>query len=169
MSERHAARDSNGTLVGTRAAELVTALALFACGVVVVIDSLRIGRGWAPDGPEAGFYPFYVGLTLCACSGCIAVGARRGGGGAPFLRAAELRRVLVVFVPTAAYVGLCCWVGLYVASALFLIGFMRSVGRRSWLEAVSVGLLVSGGLFSAFELWFMVPLPKGPLEAWCGF
>jgi putative tricarboxylic transport membrane protein len=169
MKDELADRGGAGAIIGARAAELVTALVLFAAGVVVVVDSVRIGRGWAPDGPEAGFYPFYVGLILCACSGYIAFAAsRRGEGRGVFLRAAELRRVLTVLAPTAAYVGLCFWLGLYEASALFSIGFMRWVGRRSWLQAGLVGLLVSSCLFLLFERWFMVPLPKGPLEAWLG-
>jgi putative tricarboxylic transport membrane protein len=169
MNGEYAGRDSTRVIIRTRTAELVTALALFACGVVVVVDSVRIGRGWAVDGPEAGFYPFYVGLILCACSAFIAFAARRETGSTAFLRATESRRVLTVLLPTAAYVGLCFWLGLYEASALFLIGFMRWVGHRSWLQAVPVGLLVSAGLFSLFELWFGVPLPKGPIEAWLGF
>jgi hypothetical protein len=33
--------------------------------------------------------------------------------------------------------------------------------------AVSVGFSVS--TFLVFETWFLVPMPKGPLETWLGY
>ena len=29
-----------------------------------MVDSWRVGIGWAAEGPQAGFFPFYVGLIL---------------------------------------------------------------------------------------------------------
>jgi putative tricarboxylic transport membrane protein len=155
-------------VVGTHAVEIVTALGLFLLGVVVVADSLRIGRGWAPDGPEAGFYPFYVGLTLCASSGWVGLRNLRKGSGRPFVGKLELGRVLSVLLPSAVYVASLFWLGIYVASALFLIGFMHYLGKYAWARAVPVSIVIVACFFALFELWFKVPLPKGPLEAWLG-
>ena len=30
----------------------------------MVGDSLRVGIGWADDGPRSGYFPFYIGLML---------------------------------------------------------------------------------------------------------
>jgi hypothetical protein len=56
--------------------------------------------------------------------------------------------------------------GIYVASAIFIFGFMTLVGRERVLKATGVALIAPTLLFLMFEKWFLVPLPKGPLEAW---
>ena len=48
--------------------EIAVALALFATGALVLIDSYRLGAGWADDGPQSGYFPFYIGLLLCISS-----------------------------------------------------------------------------------------------------
>jgi hypothetical protein len=58
--------------------------------------------------------------------------------------------------------------GLYVASTLFIVFFMRRLGRYPWAAAAAVGIGVSAVFFVLFEVWFKLPLPKGPLEAWLG-
>jgi putative tricarboxylic transport membrane protein len=157
--------------IGMRGAEIATAAGLFAFGAVVVADSVRIGRGWAADGPEAGFYPFYVGLTLCACSAWIGVSHWRSAPvpAARFVSASEARRVLLVLVPSTLFVAALFWLGTYVSSLLFLTGFMRWLGKYAWHKAALIGFGVSLALFLLFEMWFQVPLPKGPLEAWLGY
>jgi putative tricarboxylic transport membrane protein len=60
------------------------------------------------------------------------------------------------------------FIGIYVASAFFIGAFMRVMDKRRWLNVVLVSLGVAGTLFWMFEKQFMVPLPKGPLEAWLG-
>mgnify|MGYP006292105843 CR=1 FL=1 len=47
-----------------RSLEVVTAAFLFALGALLITDSRRIGTGWADDGPQAGYFPFYIGLIL---------------------------------------------------------------------------------------------------------
>ena len=91
----------------------------------------------------------------------------------PFVMWEQLRTILVVMVPSVIYVALIAnpWLslGIYVASALFIAFFMRYLGRYGWgkIAAVSVGTMVA--FFLMFEVWFKVPLPKGPLEAAFGF
>ncbi|MET0409793.1 MAG: tripartite tricarboxylate transporter TctB family protein, partial [Polyangiaceae bacterium] len=129
-------------LLATRPAEVIIALGLCLCGGVVVADSLRLGNGWAPDGPEAGFYPFYVGLVLCTASGWITLAGLRKSSGAPFVHKLEARRVASVLVPSLAYgVGI-FWLGMHVASLFFLIAFMRHVGKYSWLRSVTLSAII---------------------------
>ena len=45
---------------------------------------------------------------------------------------AQLRQVLSVVIPTAVYVALVPWLGLYVASLLLIAVFMKWLGRYSW-------------------------------------
>jgi hypothetical protein len=128
-----------------------------------------VGRGWGDDGPEAGFYPFYVALLLGAAAASILVREWRSSSDRLFVGSLELRRMLSVLLPSAAYLVLILGVGIYVASALFLIGFMRWQGKYGWSRALPLGLGVPLAMFLLFEVGFGLPLPKGPLEAWLGY
>jgi hypothetical protein len=77
--------------------------------------------------------------------------------------------VATVAVPAALMVALTSVIGLYVAGGLYLGVYMRWVGRHSWLLTVLLAVAVPLGTFLVFEVWFLVPLPKGPLEAFLGY
>lgn len=160
----------NSRGVGSRLVELVVAFGLFVVGVVVIVDSQRLGAGWADDGPQAGYFPFYLGLFICVASviNFIQAVRTRAEQDRVFVRADEFKLVLSVFLPTLAYVGLIAWLGIYVASTLFIAFFMRWLGRYDWPMLIAVSVGVSVVFFCVFELWFKVPLPKGPLELWLG-
>ena len=160
----------NSRGVGSRLVELVVAFGLFVVGVVVIVDSQRLGAGWADDGPQAGYFPFYLGLLICVASviNFIQAVRTRAEQDRVFVRADEFKLVLSVCLPTLAYVGLIAWLGIYVASTLFIGFFMRWLGRYGWPMLIAVSVGVSVVFFCVFELWFKVPLPKGPLELWIG-
>ena len=153
-----------------KSAEIVVAALFFLAGSIVVYDSLRLGTKWADDGPEAGYFPFIVGVLICAASAInlAAVFFWSRDDEKSFVEVGQLKMVLAVLVPTAVYVGLIGWLGIYVASILFIAFFMRWLGKYSWwaLSAVSVGNSVF--FFVIFEIWFKIPLPKGPVENWLG-
>jgi hypothetical protein len=138
-------------------------------GGVVLFDAVRLGFGWGPDGPRSGFFPFWLALIMVVvCVAIIAQAARRAENKS-FVSREQLGPVLKVLWPAVAAVALMHFVGLYVASALYMGFYMRWVGRHSWLTVVGIALLVSIGSFLVFEKWFLVPMPKGPLEGWLGY
>jgi putative tricarboxylic transport membrane protein len=152
-----------------RAADLTTALVLIAGGALVIWDSVRIGIGWGTDGPKSGFFPFWLALTLIiACLGIMAR-ALRDRSRRPFVTLARLRPVLDVLWPAVACVVLMRWLGLYLASATYMAFYMRRFGRYSWLAALGVSAVFAVSVFLVFEIWFLVPMPKGPVEAWLGY
>jgi putative tricarboxylic transport membrane protein len=152
-----------------RAAELVTASVLMLLGGVVLFDAVRLGFGWGPDGPRSGFFPFWLALIMVVVCGVIFVQAARGGQGKSFVNREQLDSVLKVLWPATAAVALMHFVGLYVASALYMGFYMRWVGRHSWVTVVAIALGLSIGSFLIFEKWFLVPMPKGPFEHWLGY
>jgi hypothetical protein len=158
-------------LVSNKSADIVVALILIGVGALVVTDSLRLGIGWADDGPKSGYFPFYTGVAIILASlgtiGFTVFG--RGKGTGQFVSRGQLTHVLKVFVPSAVYVLLIGFIGIYVASALFIAGFMRWIGRFRWHTIISVSIAVPFALFLMFEIWFKVPLPKGPLESLFGY
>lgn len=153
-----------------RTAEIVVAGLFFAAGVIVIVDSLRLGMGWKEDGPQAGYFPFYIGAIICVSALVNFVAALFAAmkKNPAFVERGQLRLVLSVLVPTAVYVGLIGWIGIYVASALFIALFMRWLGEYAWWKVAAVAVGNSVVFFLIFEVWFLIPLPKGPLEAALG-
>jgi hypothetical protein len=150
-----------------RAVEIGVAVVVFLFGAVVLSDSFRIGSRWGEDGPQAGYFPFYVGILVCLASAVIlmrAVGDPRLAEKS-FVSRESLKKILTVLVPTIVYVALIRWLGLYVASTLYIAYFMWRLGNYPWIKIVPVAVGVSVVFFLVFETWFHVPLPKGPLEA----
>ena len=127
---------------------------------------MRLGARWGEDGPQAGYFPFYIGVLVCL-SALVNFGAAvfsRKDAGRDFVELDKLKLVLAVLVPAAVYVATIGWIGIYVSSAVFIAFFMRWLGKYAWwkVATVSVGTMVV--FFLIFESWFKVPLPKGPLE-----
>jgi len=150
----------------TRAVELATAAAIFLGGAVVAGDSYRLGASWGGDGPQAGYFPFYVGLLICLAGAAIFLQALRNQAASAeaFVEVGQLRTILAVLIPTTVYVALISTLGFYVSSTVYIAYFMYRLGRYSWLKIAPVAIGVSVVFFLIFEIWFQVPLPKGPLE-----
>jgi putative tricarboxylic transport membrane protein len=165
-------QDQGGVeLVSKRAADIVVALLMAGAGGLVIYDSLRLGMGWAADGPQSGYFPFYIGVILVLASfGTIAIALfgrdQRNG---TFVERGQLRDVLKVLIPAAVFVALIGFIGIYVSSALFIAAFMRWLGKFRWRTIAIVSLAVPFAFFMLFEIWFLVPLPKGPLEDFLGY
>jgi putative tricarboxylic transport membrane protein len=148
-------------------AEAIVAISIFFIGVVMMIDGYRVGMGWAFDGPMAGYFPFRTGALICISSFVVFLrtvsGTHRNY--KAFVTWGRFKLVLKVLVPTILYVLLTQFVGIYVASALFTAGFMRMNDRFGWPKIMLISVSASATLFLMFEVWFKVPLPKGPLES----
>ena len=153
-----------------RSVEMGVAVAIAVFALVVIAGSVQVGIGWGAEGPKAGFFPFYVGLVILGSS-IINFGAvmseRRND--QLFAEWGQLGKVMSMLVPTAIYVALVPWIGIYVASMLLIAVFMRWLGRYGWgmIAAIAVGVPVV--TFIIFEKWFLVPLPKGLIEELLGF
>jgi len=152
-----------------RAADVLTAVVLMLLGGVVIADSVRLGIGWGTDGPKSGFFPFWLALLMLAACALILIQSVRRELSASFVIRERLSPVLKVLWPAAAAVALMQFVGLYVAAALYMAFYMRWVGRHAWLVVIALAVLVPVATFLVFETWFLVPMPKGPLEAWLGY
>jgi hypothetical protein len=143
----------------------------FVFGAVVVTDSVRLGFGWQEvHGPRPGYFPFYIGLLICIAAVVNFVRALtlRGERNKTFVQVGQLKMVLTVLIPTAIYAFLVTWIGIYVSSVLFIGFFMRWLGKYPWWKVVVVSLITVAVFFVVFEIWFKVPLPKGPVESLLG-
>lgn len=156
--------------VSTRVLEIATALTIMALGALVMYDSWRLGASWVGDGPQAGYFPFYVGVLMFASSAVVFVQAaisklpRRR-----FVEGEQLKSILAILVPTIVFVAVVAVIGIYIASAIYLAYFMKALGRYRWIVVAPIAIGVPALLFAVFEIWFLVPLPKGPVESYFGF
>ncbi len=163
--------DSSGgagspVVVKNNTVDAISAVILFIVGAVVVIEARRLGAGWQDDGPGSGYFPFYIGLILCIASLGIfyqSVASKSKDTG-PFVDREQLGRVLSVFLPAGVYVFVVQFLGIYVASAIYIALFMIVLGKYSRVKSVLLGVVVNAFFFMMFEVWFKVPLFKGSLE-----
>ena len=156
----------------TRWVELVFALLIMTAGGVVIYDSVRIGTKWASDGPQAGYFPYLTGCALALAGGWIAAKVLwqwKKLSGDVFVSWSKQKPVLAMLLPSIAYVVLIRLIGIYAASAIFIGVFMVWQGKYRWLPALGVSLGVPIVMFLLFEKWFLVPLPKGPIEHLLGY
>lgn len=155
--------------VSRRTLEIITAIFFLAVGSVLMWDSHRAGSGWGADGPQSGYFPFYVGLLMNMASAVNLLLAIRSDRTDSFVSRPEIRMVLAIFLPCLVHVAVMQWLGLYVASVIFIAAFMRWQGGFSALKSVATAVIVMAVTFVMFEIWFKVPLIKGPLEAALGY
>jgi hypothetical protein len=153
-----------------KSAELVVGALFLVFGAIVVFDSVRLGSTWGADGPKPGYFPFYVGLLVCiaALINLVAALRMKPEHNKGFVEVGQLRMVLTVLIPTAIYAALVGWIGIYVSSFVFIGFFMRWLGKYAWWKTVLVSLATMVAFYLVFEIWFQVPLPKGPLESLLG-
>ena len=152
--------------VPTYLVEAVVAVVLLVLGSVVVYQSRKLGAGWTSDGPGAGYFPFYIGLILCISGIGVLIQSVFGKGRdtGVFVDSEQLGRVVSVLLPAMVYVLAITFVGIYVASAIYIALFMIVLGKYPVLKSVVIALVINAIFFFMFEVWFKVPLFKGSLD-----
>jgi hypothetical protein len=149
-------------------AELATAVGTAVVGGIVIGGAVEYGIGWESSGPEPGAFPFYIGVMIVIASAATFVQtlARRSSfADRTFLDRARLARIATFFGLMVGFVLLSVFLGLYVASVVYLAAAMWWQGRyRIWSGAVC-GVSVALFFYFVLEKGFQVPLLKGPIEA----
>jgi len=167
MSET--SHDPGGTGPSHRSVEVGVAAFMALLAVTGIVGSLQVGIGWGAEGPKAGFFPFYISLIiLISCAVNVVNIFREVNGGEVFAQWRQIRQVMSVVIPTTVYVFAVPVLGMYLSSGLLIAGFMKWIGRYNWITTLAVGIGVPVVIYILFERWFLVPLPKGPVEDWLG-
>ena len=167
MADPHQSEEvASPTVINNNTVDAVVAVILCIAGAVVIYEARRLGSGWASDGPGAGYFPFYIGVIVCVSGLGIlyqSLFSKTRDTGA-FVDREQLGRVLSVFLPAVVYVLAVNFLGLYLASAIYIALFMIVLGKYSVLKSVLVAVGVNALFFVMFEVWFKVPLFKGSLD-----
>lgn len=158
--------DKSRSGVATYIVEAFVALVLLGIGIVVVVESQRLGAGWTSDGPGSGYFPFLIGVLILIASVGILFQSlfTKAKSTEVFVDGEQLKRVLAVLIPAVVYVLAMVFIGIYIASAVYIALFMIILGKFSWIKSVIAALVVNALFFFMFEVWFKVPLFKGSLD-----
>jgi Tripartite tricarboxylate transporter TctB family len=158
-------RDSPA-VVNNNTMDAVVAAILFLIGAVVVVEARRLGSSWGTDGPGAGYFPFYIGLILCISAVGIFYQSifSKNKDTDTFVNRLQLSRVWSVLWPAALYIAAIQFLGIYIASAVYIALFMVILGKYSPIKSGLLGIIIAAVFFMMFEVWFKVPLFKGSLN-----
>jgi hypothetical protein len=171
VEDPDAPAEESPAVASTRTVETVVYVLLTGLAALLAFDNWRTGMGWEADGPQAGYFPFYLSVILAAASiyGLVSIFLSRMDEGKIFVTRDQLRRVMQVFIPTFLFCLLTQWLGLYVASFVLIAGFMWQVGRIALWKSLLTSFVFSMVMFITFDIAFDVIMPKGPLEALFGY
>lgn len=166
--------EASPAVASQRSVDAGTMLVLMGFAVLMAWDNYRTGISWASDGPQPGYFPFYLSVILFLASAygfaTSFVGRRaKAEADSVFVTRDQFRRVMLVFIPTVAFCVATQWLGLYVASFLLIAGFMIFVGKIPVWKSLLTALIFALLSFWVFEIKFDVIMPKGPLEALFGY
>ena len=164
-----------------RKAEIITAIIL---GTLSIYFMWKSGEApsWNPnisrfdnigfidgEGPGSGFWPFWLSLVMLIC--CIWIGInwyRRTSPPSrseePFLDDYGKRMLFVVGGGLLGFLALITLAGFYGAIFVFLIYYIRFLGRHSWFLTLSVAITMPVVSFFFFDIAMRIVLPKGYLE-----
>ena len=147
-----------------KAAEIGFAIVLFAFGAAIVHGTLALEPGWTRSGPEAGYFPFRIGLMIMAAAMIVmAVQATRTAAEGRMLTRRAATNIALFTLPLLGLIVAIPHLGLYVPATLYLLVSIGLVGRVSWATATAAAIGAPVILFILFEFVFRTPLPKGPL------
>jgi len=149
----------------TKTADIMVAAVILCLGLLVGVESLRLGAGWGLEGPRAGFFPFMMAVLVVGGSLLIIRQAMRGTssvkGSKPFVPKGGLRPVLTVLIPACGMVLLTEVVGLYIAAIIYLVAYIRFVGGFRWRTVLLASIPVPIISYWLFEKIFLIPMPMG--------
>lgn len=148
-----------------RKADIIVALFLMLIGIIVLADTVRLGFGWGMSGPEAGFFPFYMGLGIVICTFFIALKGmkayKKEGRGEALVLEGGITQILWVLLPATGMVILTEFIGLHLATVVYLAFYMWVVGKMHWAKAALVSVLLPLATYMVFDKLFLIPLPEG--------
>ena len=153
-----------------RVAEFVMTLVMALFSLYLMWKSTELPIGWIPDeGPGGGAFPFWLSLGMLLC--CLWMMVRWVTRKSPPSRSTEafmtpqtLKWFLLVAGSLTVMIGLIHIIGVYGAVPLFLIFYVRFLGRHSWVITGALAVFTPIAAFLFFEIALKKTLPKGFTE-----
>lgn len=150
-----------------RRGEIITAGVLALLSIYLMYKSSANGIGFIPGtGPAGGFWPFWLSVGMLVSTGFVALNWLRRAtpqsrSEEPVLDAYGKKTLLLVGGGIIGFVALIDIVSMYGAVALFLLYYLKFLGRHSWTLTLPMVLLFPVGLFFFFEGLMRITMPTG--------
>ncbi len=153
-----------------RTAEFVMAVLLALCSIGLMIKSAELNIGWIEGrGPGSGAWPFWLSTGMLLC--CLMTLWRWFRRATPESRNTNLymTRDTMIIVGTSAgailfLLAATHWIGLYASLVIFLVFYLKFIGRHTWLLTVALAIGIPVFIFCLFEWALKIPLPKSITE-----
>lgn len=159
--------DARRVLLTRFAAEMFVAALLMTIGVIVAYGAAGLGFGWTSSGPDSGYVPFYLGWAIALAGTGIAISGyleRERYRAGVFLTLDGARDVVSFFLPIIGLVVASYLLGIYCAGLIYLFLTIRFQAKATTLNALLIAISAVGLFYVMFEVWFRIPLLKGPIE-----
>lgn len=153
-----------------RRAEIVTAALMALLSIYFMIKSTELDIGYIKgEGPGGGFWPFWLSAAMLVSCIWIAINwVRRSSPPSQstekYIDSYGLRMLLLVGGGVTGFICLIHYAGMYGAMFVFLIYYLRFLGRHSWGLSVVIATCAPVVTFFFFDIAMRIVLPKGYLE-----
>ncbi len=153
-----------------RTAELLMAIMMGAFSIYLMYKSTELEIGWIEnEGPGGGAWPFWLAaVMLISCLGILYNWFRKKGPIATstrlYIEPHVLMDVTAVTVALVVTVGLFSFIGIYGSLPLFLVFYLRFMGKHSWRLTTLLAISIPVVIFFFFEITLKIILPKGITE-----
>ena len=126
MSE-HSNNSNQDSVISVRTMDIITATLFLIFSLVMMVGSIKLGASWGSDGPEAGYFPFYISLIILLSSSVtlyqVAI-VNKHKKTESFVDKEPFKQVMAVLFPAIIFVLGVQLIGIYVSSALYIAIFM---------------------------------------------
>lgn len=150
-----------------RLAEIVTAGVLALLSIYLMWKSTELNVGYiSGEGPGGGAWPFWLSGIMLICTVMIAINWYRqtsppSRSDEPLLDGYGKRTLVLVGGGLLGFIGLTGIISMYGAMAVFLLYYLRFLGRHSWSLTLTLAIAIPIGFFFFFEALMRITLPKG--------
>jgi putative tricarboxylic transport membrane protein len=150
-----------------RNGEIITAGVLALLSIYMMYEASKNGIGYVQGtGPAGGFWPFWLSVGMLISTGVVALNWVRRASPAsrseePVLDAYGRRMLVLVGGGIIGFVALISIISMYGAIAVFLVYYLRFLGRHGWGLTLTLATIMPIGLFFFFEGLMRISMPKG--------
>jgi len=156
--------------MSVRTAELLMAIVLALCSIGLMYKSTELSITWVKgQGPGGGAWPFWLSAGMLIC--CLLTIVRWFRRVTPesqneevFMSREAVNIVGLTALSLIGLVGLTEIIGIYFAIALFLLFYLRFMGRHNWVLVIILSIGVPIFIFCFFEWALTIELPKAYSE-----
>ncbi|WP_187429747.1 hypothetical protein ROLI_010040 [Roseobacter fucihabitans] len=150
-----------------RKGEIITAGILALLSIYLMWKSTELPVGYITgQGPGGGAWPFWLSAMMLICCGMIALNWWRGTSppsqsDEPVLDAYGWRMLVMVGGGIVGFVALVNIISMYGAIAVFLLYYVKYLGRHGWGLSLALALITPVAFFFFFEGAMRITMPTG--------